>query len=279
MSRRGSAAYESMLVISTSRSGPRGRARRVLGLPLRLAGVLRGHRSAIPAPWLYVAAAVIGLGVGLAVYFALDWVWWPFALAAVLVVAVIFAATGLRGPHRRAEVAADLKTALLWTLSPRRAREHDRRADARYFARAPFPLYGLPREWPGLRYFASRGSSGDGRITELELGHREPAGPSLCVEVSAGAVEPGELEFEVSVHAGDDPGPEPDWTPITLRVDGEELQFNLFGEPERWWATREFDGYAVILHAENFPVVKVELVRITDLEPYERGSAQLAEMP
>jgi hypothetical protein len=200
-------------------------------------------------------------------------------VAAVLVVAVVFAVTSLRGPHRRAEVAADLKTELLWTLSPRRAREHDRRAEAGYFARAPFPLYGLPQEWAGLRYFASRGSSGDGRLTELELGHRDPDGPSLWVEVSAGAVEPGELEFEVSVGAGDDPAPEPDRTPITLRVDGEELQFSLLGERERWWAVRQFDGYAVILHGENFPVAKVELVRITDLEPYERGSAQLAEMP
>lgn len=192
---------------------------------------------------------------------------------------MIFAATSLRGPHRRAEVAADLKTELLGTLSPRRARENDRRAEARYFARAPFPLYGLPREWPGLRYFASRGSSGDGRITELELAHREPDGPSLWVEVSAGAAERGELEFEVSARAGDDLGPEPGWTPITLRVDGEELQFELLTEAEHWWATQQFDGYAVILHGENFPPANVELVRITDFEPYEHGSAQLAEMP
>jgi hypothetical protein len=52
---------------------------------------------------------------------------------------------------------------------------------------------------------------------------------------------------------------------------------NASGSGPRWAASAELDDRTLTLHARDLPVESVELVRVTDLEPYIQGQRRLEE--
>ncbi|MGH3518731.1 MAG: hypothetical protein ACRDQ7_15190 [Haloechinothrix sp.] len=90
-------------------------------------------------------------------------------------------------------------------------------------------------------------------------------------ELSRGAVQPGELMRIVRER------PDPAWSTMKITMEGAARDFQWLAEGRRWVAVAEVDGYELVLSADDFPVESVELVRITDLEPYVEGDALLAD--
>jgi hypothetical protein len=270
-------------------------------VPFRLVKTLRRHRTMVPVPATYLAAALAGAVLGVAVQPLLGWPWWLPAAAAVAAVWLLFAATALWGAGPGPSLATDL----LRVVRPRRAIERDQRQEVGRFRAAPFPLYGLPPAWPGPRHLGGwEGSWARGRrpaTTALSLAHGDPLagrGPQLRVEVRVERLTTVEGErrralaeglwLQAAPPARDLAGhlgqlaavrrrPDPAWSLVTIPVDGRPVGFARLAEGRHWVAHAELDGRTLVLHARDLPVGSVELVRVTDLEPYVRGQRLLQQ--
>jgi hypothetical protein len=214
--------------------------------------------------------------------------WWsvPARLAGVL----------LR--RRTRGTGRPLATEVLLVVDPARGMRRERRAMAERFRAAPFPLYGLPPTFAGLRYLAGSGSRrarGERPVvTSLSLGHGDPAaeqGPQLVVEVQT---EPG------GAGAGPVPGPElraalaeelawaggagrragdagaPAWSEVAIPVEGRPVGFARLAAGRHWVAWAELEGRTLVLRARDLAPGQVELVRAGDVEPYLEGTRRLA---
>jgi hypothetical protein len=71
--------------------------------------------------------------------------------------------------------------------------------------------------------------------------------------------------------------PDPAWTQVTIPVDGRLVGFAWLAEGRHWVARAELDDRTLTLHARDLPVESVELVRVTDLEPYIVGMRRLEQ--
>jgi len=276
-------------------------------LPIQLVQVLRHRRTMIPVPATYLVATLVGAVVGVAAQLLLGWPWWLAAAAVVAAVWLFFTSTAVWGAGGSSQ---PLTTDLLRVVHPRQAIERDHRQEVERFRAAPFPLYGLPAAWPGPRYLGGWEGSwakGQGPVTTaLSLGHGDPlaeAGPQLRVEVRAEGVEP-ELGMTMRVQSrrdlaeelwlqaapqAHDPAehveqlaagrrrPDPAWSQVTIPVDGQPVGFWWLTEGRHWVAHAELDDRTLTLHARDLPVESVELVRVTDLEPYIQGQRRLQE--
>jgi hypothetical protein len=276
-------------------------------LPVRLLQTLRQRRAMIPVPATYLAAAVAGAALGVAAQLLLGWPWWLLAAAVVAAVWLFFASTALWG---RGGSGQPLATDLLRVVRPRRAIERDHEQEVERFRAAPFPLYGLPVAWPGSRQLGGwEGGWAKGQrpvTTALSLAHGGPLaeeGPQLRVEVRAERVEP-ELGMTVRVQSrrhlaenlwleaapqARDPAehfdqlaaarrrPDPAWSPVTIPVDGRPVAFAWLAEGRHWVAQADLDDHTLTLHGRDLPVESVELVRVSDLEPYIQGHRRLLE--
>jgi len=276
-------------------------------LPIQLVQVLRHRRTMIPVPATYLVATLVGAVVGVAAQLLLGWPWWLAAAAVVAAVWLFFTSTAVWGAGGSSQ---PLTTDLLRVVRPRQAIERDHRQEVERFRAAPFPLYGLPAAWPGPRYLGGWEGSwakGQGPVTTaLSLGHGDPlaeAGPQLRVEVRAEGVEP-ELGMTMRVQSrrdlaeelwlqaapqAHDPAehveqlaagrrrPDPAWSQVTIPVDGQPVGFWWLTEGRHWVAHAELDDRTLTLHARDLPVESVELVRVTDLEPYIQGQRRLQE--
>jgi len=165
------------------------------------------------------------------------------------------------------------------------------------FRQAPFPLYGLPASWLGLRYLeGSMTAWSRGRpeaVVEASLGHGDPIvgeGPWLRVAVTSVDAEAARTLTTIrdrlandlrraGTHpagaAGTEPPGAPDWSPVTLTVGGRSTVFEWLAAGRHWVAVAEVGSEVVCLQSRDLPVADVELVRITDLEPYLAGQSQL----
>jgi len=182
----------------------------------------------------------------------------------------------------------------------RRRTERERRRTERRFRGAPFPLYGLPPSWQGDRSLGGGGWSGrtGELISSLSLVHGalvEGEGPMLTVETALPDEAHGGGRLRVLaeevwsgrawtiVQALDHlraPWPiglEFDATPPSrttelVVVDQVPVEFDVFSHPDHWVAASLVGGYRVTLEAERFPIQGLQLVRVTDLEPYMVGT-------
>ena len=59
------------------------------------------RRSMIPAPWIYLAAAGLGLVLGVTLDVWLGWPWWAVALGVLAAVWLLFVSSAFIGPARR----------------------------------------------------------------------------------------------------------------------------------------------------------------------------------
>lgn len=271
-------------------------------VPARLAGVVRRRRSRVPAPATYLVAAAAGVVLGAVLQLVLGWPWWLVAAGVVVVVWLLFLSSAFRGgsPGR------PLATEALLVVDPARGLRRERQAMAERFRAAPFPLYGLPASWTGPRHLggaASRQARGQPAVvTSLTLAHGDPAaerGPQLRVEVRADPDDPGggpELrraladDLRWAAAARDVPGnaaggvgglpagrPDPPWSAAPVRLDGRPVRFELLAESRHWVAWAEVEGRTLVLQARDLAPEQVELVRVTDVEPYVEGTERLEE--
>jgi hypothetical protein len=262
----------------------------------------------VPVPATYLAATVLGAVVGVAAQLVLGWPWWLVAAGVVAAVWLLFASTALWGAGGSGQ---PLVTDLLRVVRPRRAVERDHRQEVERFRAAPFPLYGLPSAWPGPRHLGgwesgwTKGQRGP-VTTALSLGHGDPLadqGPQLRVEVgvehvdteqvTTGRVESRrdlaeDLWLQAAPQAHAPAGqfdqlaaarrrPDPAWCQVAIPVDGRPVGFAWLAEGRHWVARAELDGRTLTLHARDLPVESVELVQVSDLEPYLQGQHRLQE--
>jgi hypothetical protein len=261
----------------------------------------------IPVPATYLAAAVVGAALGIAAQLVVGWPWWLVAAAVVAAVWLFFVSTALWAVGRS---SPSLATDLLGVVSPGRAIERDHRQQVERLQTAPFPLYGLPPAWRGLRHLGGWEESwAKGRrrpvTTTLSLGHGDPLaeeGLQLRVEVRIyregdqvlavrsesrrGLAE--ELWFEAAPQAHDlaehfdqlaaaRRRPDPAWSQVTVLVDGRPVAFEWLAEGRHWVARAELDERTLTLHGRDLPVESVELVRVTDPGPYIEGTRRLEQ--
>jgi hypothetical protein len=260
-----------------------------------------------PVPATYLAAAVVGAGLGVAAQLLFGWPWWLLAAAVVAAVWLLFASTALWAAGGSDQ---PLASDLLRVVRPHRAIERGHEQEVERFRAAPFPLYGLPAAWAGPRYLGGwEGSWARGQrpvTTALSLAHGEPRteeGPQLRVEVRTEHVDTelgmtvrggsrGDLAEELWLQAAPrahDPAehfdqlaaarrrPDPTWSQVTIPVDGRPVGFWWLAEGRHWVARAELDNRTLTLHARDLPVQAVELVRVLDLEPYVQGQRRLQE--
>ena len=60
-------------------------------------------------------------------------------------------------------------------------------------------------------------------------------------------------------------------------MDGQPVTFDLLAEGRHWVALAELEGRALVLQARDLAPEQVELVRVTDVEPYVDGAERLEE--
>jgi len=254
--------------------------RLVLGVPRRVVDAVRWNRSVIPTWRSYVVAGLVGLVLGLALYFAFAWPWWPFPVAALVVTAIAFAATALTSPAARSNTARDLREAV--PISPERAYLRRRLDQVKPYLKADVPIYGLQPEWQGLRYFGLL--EDDGRqFAGWGLTHRleDPAEPELEVITYRTPVSRGEAVVEVAASGDDDfddllERSEGQWRTLVVTVDGEASEFSLLAHQDEWWAYRTIGGRGVLLHGmQGYPREGIELARVQDFTPYLDGHVEM----
>jgi hypothetical protein len=276
-------------------------------VPIRLVQALRHHRTMIPVPATYLVATLVGAVVGVAVQLVLGWPWWLVAAAVVAAVWLFFASTAVWGAGGSSQ---PLATDLLRAVRPRQAIERAHRQEVERFRAAPFPLYGLPPAWPGPRYLGGwEGSWTKGKrpvTTALSLGHGDPLveeGPNLRVEVRVEDVGPEhpattgvgrrrmlaedlwiqaapqghDIAQHVEQLAAARRRPDPAWSQVAIPVDGRPVGFWWLAEGRHWVALAELNGRTLALHGRDLPVESVELVRVSDLEPYIQGQRRLEQ--
>lgn len=260
-------------------------------LPIRLVTAVLRQRRMLPAGRIYLAALGLGFALGVLVRLVFAWPWWPVPIVLVAAVFLFFGSTAFWTAASRGETAS----ALLWAWSPRRAAARDRRLQVDWFRAAPFPLYGLPPSWRGHRHLASsswsRGPDGRTQVTSLGLGHGDRADPdAACLEVeslrdpSRGLHRrdlgdrlwldtegrhrsPQEVEDHMRA-SEDDAQQDPGWAQVTVPVDGVPQAFRFLAREHCWAAYADLGDHTVTLYASRFPMEGVELVRVTDVEPY-----------
>jgi hypothetical protein len=262
-------------------------------VPVRLAGVVRRRRSRVPVPATYLVAAAAGVVLGAVLQVWLGWPWWLVAVGAVAAVWLLFLSSAFWGGH----AGRPLATEALLVVDPARGMRRERQAMAEWFRAAPFPLYGLPASWTGPRHLGGAGSrQARGRppvVTSLTLAHGDPAagqGPQLWVEVRADPGDPGagpelrrtladDLRWATAARGDELRGglADPPWSAVPLRLDGRPVRFEMLAEGRHWVALAEVEARTLVVQARDLAPEQVELVRVTDVEPYVEGSRRLED--
>ena len=277
-----------------------GRSR--LTLPVRvlrdLLRALAHERTAVPAPWLYLASAAGGAAVGAGAA-AVARSGRPVLASAVgaasggLTCWAAFAATALQQPSTWFE----LRAAALQQLAPGRAADL-RAARSDGVARSgSFDAYGLA-DWDGPRLLAGHSTAGaPPRTTSVALGHGElfgRAGPWLLVDTAerrhaeqhteplladalwddaseardvdvAGLDRAALLAHLQAVRQARAARPEPLWHDGTVLVDGRRVPVRWAGDGPHWVAHVLLGDLSLALRGCDLPLDDVALVAVPDL--------------
>lgn len=67
------------------------------------------------------------------------------------------------------------------------------------------------------------------------------------------------------------------WSDVEIVVDGSPRRFRLLERELAWIARGEIGDYEVRLEAREFPWTDLELMTVTDVEPYIEGSRRIRE--
>jgi hypothetical protein len=277
------------------------------GAPVRVIRVLIRGRLAIPAPWIYLAAAAAGTLLGLALDATVGWPWWAVTVGVVVAIWALFLVTAFRGARQRSE----LRSSLLDAVDPKGASDRWNKRQEEAFRTAPFSLYGLPT-WRGLRSLGGGDWGGTGKHavpTELELVHGDlehPAGAVLRVSVSSElGTQEGSRELVLRRLAEDlwrerdrpPPGLPPErlreWArardrevrsretppaaPVHILVDGRATPFDHLSEGAAWVAVGQADDVTITLRARSIAIEAVDLAKLIDVDAYIEGTRRLRD--
>lgn len=269
---------------------------------LLLRGLIRRRRVHLPR-FFYVGAAAVGALIGAAFDLAFGWAWWVLALGAPVALWLCVTIPAMR-PSRG--------TRTLWNdamsrVNPKRSLVAERQRFFRILRSPPFPLYGLSSEWTGFRFAGGHGEGSEG-VNSITLGHGDsfdPSAPQAQIESERRRMplpREHQLRYEAETlwHAADPappPGldaegfrawvqerehefrerPLPEPRTVAIRVDGSPTDFELIVEGSQWVAMTELHEVTLTVRARNVGIEDVELMRVTDLEPYIEGSRRLDE--
>ena len=64
---------------------------------------------------------------------------------------------------------------------------------------------------------------------------------------------------------------------VPVRLDGRPVRFELLAEGRHWVVVAEVEGRTLVLQARDLAPEQVELVRVTDVEPYVEATERLEE--
>jgi hypothetical protein len=271
---------------------------------------VRGRRSATPNPAIYFVGAGTGIVVGLALTVALGWAWWSPAVAVLVGLAIvwlIFLSTALWGRGRAYPPGYDLRGAVMQELAPKRAAARDDRLREKALRTLPFEPYGLPATWENERWAGGTSSEGsaivsaelgfgdqglDGRGVHLRVEtavRRDDVRRSRTLHALAHSLWRSELAMPEGLRAEQAAlwfhrrdrelaaRPEPRWTPVVLRVDGRPVRFDVLAEGASWVARGTLADRVLTLRGRSWPLERVELVTVRDIEPYLAGWRRLTE--
>jgi len=144
-----------------------------------------------------------------------------------------------------------------------------------------FPTYGL-KEWPdpimlghwewqddtlvlaGLEHGTP--DTGGPSVDVLTTVH-DPVGKAASLVVSALGLTPLDDEYrrrrrEVEAAEG---------RTVLIPVDGQAVSFVVWGGQKRWWAAATIANFGIVLEGRRYPLDRVALIRISDVEPYLSG--------
>jgi hypothetical protein len=278
------------------------------GAPVRVIRILVRGRLAIPAPWIYLAAAAAGSLLGLALDATIGWPWWAVTLGAVVAIWALFLLTAFKGARRRSE----LWSSLLDAVDPKGASDRWNRRQEQAFRTAPFPLYGLPPTWRGPRSLGGGDGGGTGKHaapTELELVHGDPEDPADAVLRVSVSSELGDREVSrnhLLRRLAEDlwrerdrppPGLPPErlheWVrardrevrsretpPAELAyvlVEGRPTPFDHISEGTDWAAVGVADDVTITLRARSIAIEAVKLVSLTNVDQYTEGTRRIRD--
>jgi hypothetical protein len=174
----------------------------------------------------------------------------------------------------------------------------------------PFPIYGLSERWTGRRFVGGHGSGMNEGITSIQLAHGndpfDEAAPQIRVEVERREFElpidfkleelarslwshshrplgiSSQEEFDVWARADQDAFEQRDATApreVSISVDGVATPFQYLEHAPFWGAVAKLGDITITLDARNADIGEVDLVRITDPDPYIEGSSLVFNSP
>jgi len=249
-----------------------------------------------PVPLLYLEVLAAGIVVGIVVDVLTGVPWWRLPLVALAATWLCFLSSAFHGPMQGG-LARDLRIA----VQPGRETALHEAENEKAFREAAFPLLGLDESWAGDRWLGGF-TTANGEVSELDLGHSRVSADSGVVRLVVGVQVPrntprGRADEDVALtlaalsldsrlvraggtgwQPGDDEAPWLRLAPasrLTISVDGAPVEFEGWGEGERWVAVARVVERIVTLTAHNMEPKLVSLRTITDLEPYVEGARLL----
>jgi hypothetical protein len=165
----------------------------------------------------------------------------------------------------------------------------DERKTKKAFRQAPFPLYGLPTSWVGLRLVGGWGWSSGIGTTSLSLMHRSRPGPgasqlvvAMCRQRDSLTFHKAEIEEWVGLRDDFEGEPirESEWKAVQIPVAGQDLDFEMIrGEDERWGALSSQGDLVMKIEANHFPIEDLSGPRRIAARRRDVQAARLLDLP
>lgn len=120
----------------------------------------------------------------------------------------------------------------------------------------------------------------DGHV-RIGLGHGDPrdkAVPHIQVIAATGTYD--DLAWTLHAYIDDDPTKKtvPETVDITMTIDAVPTIFQLARGHNGWVARTPRPGHGLIIEADNTPPASLQIVTVTDLEPYFSGRRALLNL-
>lgn len=264
--------------------------------PSKALRVVLRHRTAEPVPLFWLAAALIGVVLGVAADLTLGWVWWLVTAGWLILIWLVFLATAFRHPGRDG-----LWVDLVATVSPQRAGELEFNRLLRLLETAPGPVYGLA-EWEGPRQIGGHGRSSSEGLTHLELIYGSPLDephvrfntiwqrsnrPDLSIQDLRRHLTrelwhrqlrpPDHLDSEErhdwmrKQHIDIDQRRIPDWISKSVHIEGTTYPAEDYREGADWVAVIEIAPALIEVGSHQIPIDHLALGPVTDFTAYTYG--------
>jgi hypothetical protein len=267
-------------------------------VPWRLLRAILDRRSMIPAPYMYLAALLAGLIIGIALDAWVNLLWWLPAFGLPAIVWLIFLASAIGTPGGR-----NLGMGIRDILNPRGSWERHRKHEEEIFRSCPFRFYGLDSSWTGPRMLGGCRINGANDVASVELIHGDMSPPGAWVRVESAPARDdrirglGSAAVELWHSAERPPADLPPqlkgawmhrrfeeshsrqakWTKTPINVDGAPIDFDWLQEGADWVARAIVNDLVVKVRGHELPVGVVGLSMVRDVEPYIEGSRRFHE--